>query len=134
MFNCFRFFIDDIPIRIFKNNGHKGVGYPTKAMQVIVSLWDGSSWATDGGREKVNWSSAPFQAHFQDFNIDGCVSTPDSPNKECYSQKHWWNTEKHWLLNAQQQKAYDDIRKKFMTYDYCADRNRYPYPPPECIG
>lgn len=103
-------------------------------MQVIVSLWDGSSWATDGGRAKVNWSSAPFQAHFQDFNIDGCVSAPDSPNKDCYSQKHWWNTEKHWLLNAQQQKAYDDTRKKFMTYDYCADRNRYPYPPKECIG
>ena len=123
-----------MPIRIFKNNGHKGVGYPTKAMQVIVSLWDGSSWATDGGREKVNWSSAPFQAHFQDFTIDGCVSTPDTPNKECYSQKHWWNSEKHWLLNPQQQKAYDDIRKKFMTYDYCADRIRYPYPPPECIG
>lgn len=66
--------MDDIPIRVHKNIISKGVVYLSKTMQGIVSLWDGSNWATDGGRTKVNYSNAPFQAHFQDFNIDGCVS------------------------------------------------------------
>ncbi|KAI3678704.1 hypothetical protein L6452_38007 [Arctium lappa] len=128
------FFVDDIPIRVFKNNINKGVGYPTGTMRVMVSLWDGSNWATDGGRSKANYSNAPFQAHFQDFNIDGCPSTPTSPNKECYSTKYSWNEKEYWQLNSNQLKAYENVRKKYMTYDYCADRKRYPTPPPECIG
>lgn len=26
------------------------------------------------------------------------------------------------------------VRKNYMIYDYCADKNRYPVPPPECRG
>ncbi|XP_024980989.1 xyloglucan endotransglucosylase/hydrolase protein 2-like [Cynara cardunculus var. scolymus] len=127
------FFVDDIPIRVFKNNIKKGVGYPTQTMQVMVSLWDGSDWATDGGRSKANYSNVPFQAHFRDFNIDGCPSIPTNPNKECHSTKYWWNGKKYNHLNPNQLKAYENVRKKYMTYDYCADRRRYPTPPPECI-
>ncbi|XP_071714091.1 xyloglucan endotransglucosylase/hydrolase protein 2-like [Rutidosis leptorrhynchoides] len=127
------FYVDDIPIRVYKNNMIKGLKYPNNTMQVIVSLWDGSDWATDGGQTKANYSYAPFLAHFQDFSIDGCVSLPNEPNADCYSQKFWWNSEKHWQLNSQQLDAYEDA-KKYMIYDYCRDRIRYPIPPIECSG
>nr|XP_043638331.1 xyloglucan endotransglucosylase/hydrolase protein 2-like [Erigeron canadensis] len=125
------FFVDDTPIRVFKNI--KGVGFPNKSMQVLVSLWDGSSWATDDGRTKANYAYAPFQAHFQDFNVDGCPSPPTYPNTDCYSQKHWWNTGNYSQLNPQLLKTCEDVKKKYMEYNYCTDRIRYPNGPPlEC--
>ncbi|KAK9050350.1 hypothetical protein SSX86_030680 [Deinandra increscens subsp. villosa] len=127
------FFVDDIPIRVYKNHQLSGlVGYPHRAMQVVVSLWDGSNWATDGGKTKANWTQAPFQAHFQDFNIAGCPSNPNSPNKGCYSTKYWWNKENYWQLNQRQMRDYETVRRRYMNYDYCSDKNRYPIPPIEC--
>ncbi|KAJ9565060.1 hypothetical protein OSB04_001026 [Centaurea solstitialis] len=139
------FFVDDIPIRIHKNNkikhgkpiqGNKlkGIGYPKRPMQVVVSLWDGSDWATDGGQSKANWAHEPFQAHFQDFNIDGCPSVPTVSNKDCYSSRYWWNRKKYRDLDQRQLRAYENVRKKYMDYDYCTDRRRYPIPHPECSG
>ncbi|KAL4558575.1 hypothetical protein LXL04_036776 [Taraxacum kok-saghyz] len=128
------FFVDDTPIRIYKNKKMKGVGYPNRTMQVIVSFWDGPDWATDGGKTKANYSNEPFLAHFQDFNIDGCQSAPSNPRKDCFSQKHWWNTKNFWHLSSRQRHAYEDVRKKHMNYDYCTDKNRYPTPLPECVG
>ncbi|XP_076945802.1 xyloglucan endotransglucosylase/hydrolase protein 2-like [Bidens hawaiensis] len=128
------FFLDDIPIRVYKNHLVRGiVGYPHRAMQVVVSLWDGSNWATDGGRTKANWTQAPFQAHFQDFNIVGCRSNPNSPNKDCYSTRYFWNSRNYWQLNSQQLRKLEAVRRKYMNYDYCTDKNRYPVPPVECL-
>ncbi|CAI9300818.1 unnamed protein product [Lactuca saligna] len=128
------FFVDDTPIRIYKNNIKKGVEYPNNTMQVKVSLWDGSSWATDGGKTKANWTNGPIEAHFQDFKIDGCLSPVNNPNKDCFAQNYWWNTKTYWQLDTKQQKAYDEVRKKYMNYDYCTDKGRYPIPPHECTG
>ncbi|KAK1412659.1 hypothetical protein QVD17_34085 [Tagetes erecta] len=96
-------------------------------MQLLVSLWDGSDWATDGGKTKANWTQAPFQAHFQDFNIDGCSATPKIPHKDCYNAKYWWNGKNYWQLDQRQMKAYEDVKKKYMNYDYCTDKNRHPW-------
>ncbi|KAL4558574.1 hypothetical protein LXL04_036775 [Taraxacum kok-saghyz] len=128
------FFVDDTPIRLYRNNIHKGVDYPNNTMEVKVSLWDGSSWATDGGQTKVNWSNGPIEAHFQDFKIDGCLSSVNNSNKDCFTQNYWWNNKTYWRLDSKQQKAYDKVRKKYMNYDYCNDKGRYPTPPPECVG
>ncbi|KAI8523244.1 hypothetical protein RHMOL_Rhmol13G0058500 [Rhododendron molle] len=128
-----RFYVDDIPIRVFKNNANIGVSYPTQPMQIEASLWDGESWATDGGQTKTNWSQAPFKAHFQGFNIDGCPSSSTTPQGQCYSPNFWWNQEKYWNLDSNQQKAYENVRNNYMTYDYCSDRPRYPKPPAECL-
>ncbi|KAD4584392.1 hypothetical protein E3N88_21993 [Mikania micrantha] len=130
------FFVDDIPIRVFKNNIIKGVGYPNRTMQIVVSLWDGSNWATDGGRIKADYSKGPFEAHFQDFNIHGCRSPLTEPNKKCFSEDYWWNSKKYWVLNSYQQKAYEHVKKKHMIYNYCTDgigvRNPNHYR--ECFG
>ncbi|KAF6165731.1 hypothetical protein GIB67_012628 [Kingdonia uniflora] len=42
-------------------------------MNVYATLWDGSDWATTGGRIKVDWKLSPFTILFPDFNIDGCM-------------------------------------------------------------
>ncbi|XP_057965438.1 xyloglucan endotransglucosylase/hydrolase protein 2-like [Malania oleifera] len=128
------FYVDDIPIRVFKNNTNTGVSYPSQPMQVEASLWNGDNWATDGGKTKTNWSHAPFVAHFQGFNLsDACPFKPSNGTNRCYSSNYWWNSEKHWKLDPLQEEKYKDVRKKYMTYDYCTDRPRYPTPFPECI-
>ncbi|PSR86352.1 Xyloglucan endotransglucosylase/hydrolase protein [Actinidia chinensis var. chinensis] len=127
----FRFYVDNIPIRVFKNKTEIGVIYPSQPMQIEASLWDGDSWATDGGQTKTNWSHAPFKAHFQGFNIVGC-SPAHQDQQYCHSSKYWWNQGKYWKLNSKQQRQYENVRENYMTYDYCSDRPRYPNPPPEC--
>ncbi|KAJ4956598.1 hypothetical protein NE237_013381 [Protea cynaroides] len=125
------FFIDTVPIRVFKNKTNIGVNYPSQPMQIVTSLWNGESWATDGGKTKIDWSQAPFKAQFQGFNIDGCTSQ-NSNTQPCNSSSYWWNSEKYGALDSIQESAYEDVKTKYMTYDYCSDRSRYPTPPPEC--
>lgn len=129
-----RFYVDDIPIRIFKNKTNIGVNYPSQPMQIEASLWNGDSWATDGGQTKTNWSHAPFKAHFQGFNVGGCPLDQNSINiHRCYSSNYWWNDRKFWKLDKNQQKAYQQVRQKYMNYDYCSDRSRHPNIPPDCV-
>ncbi|KAL0422056.1 UNVERIFIED_CONTAM: Xyloglucan endotransglucosylase/hydrolase protein 2 [Sesamum latifolium] len=130
------FYVDDIPIRVFKNNTRIGVMYPTQAMKIEVSLWDGDSWATDGGRTKTNWSCAPFTADFQGFNVNGCAlaAADQSSSHGCYASKYWWNQSKYWKLGHKQKHKYEQVRNKYMYYDYCDDRDRHPTVPPECAS
>ncbi|XP_058114276.1 xyloglucan endotransglucosylase/hydrolase protein 2-like [Magnolia sinica] len=125
------FFVDNIPIRVFANKTNIGVGYPSKPMQVLASLWDAEDWATDGGQAKTNWTCAPFKANFQGFNVDGCKSY--DPNiSPCYSSSLWWNSAEHMRLSPAQQILYEYVKKRYITYDYCSDKPRFPTPPPEC--
>ncbi|KAJ8749200.1 hypothetical protein K2173_018673 [Erythroxylum novogranatense] len=120
------FFVDHVPIRVFDNKTNIGVRYPSQPMQVLLSLWDGSSWATGGGKTKIDWSHAPFKAYFQGFGIKGCAVVDQS----CYFSKYWWNSISK--LKPTQQSAYENVRKNYLIYDYCFDRKRFPKPAPEC--
>lgn len=115
-----RFFVDEMPIRVFKNNTKKGVAYPSRAMQIIASLWDGSNWATDRGKAKVDC--------FEGFGVDGC---PGRERRQCSSPDLWWNDANHMKLSQRQEEAYKKATA-YISYDYCSDRRRYPTPPPEC--
>lgn len=132
LFARFRFFADETPIRVFKNLASRGVEYPSQAMRIIASLWDGEDWATDGGQAKTNWSQAPFTAQFRGFAVDGCISPPGSSAGSCSSPGLWWNAASFRELNSSQNTAYQNVRKKYMTYDYCSDKQRFPVLPPEC--
>lgn len=111
--------MDGIPIRVFKNKSNIGVSFPSQQMHITASIWNGEPWASNGKR--IDWKQAPFMAQFQGFNIHGCQSP--KPNKAaCHSPHLWWNNKKYWELNPQQQRAYEDVRKKYLFYDYCSDR------------
>ncbi|KAL3365094.1 hypothetical protein AABB24_010310 [Solanum stoloniferum] len=127
------FYVDNIPIRVFKNNENIGVGYPKQPMQLLATIWDGDGWATDGGLTKTNWSFAPFKAYFQDFKIGGCPIINSNTNN-CNSQGYWWNQRNYWRLSSSQRKLYDEYRVNYKTYDYCDDMIRYPTPPLECVS
>ncbi|CAL9225018.1 unnamed protein product [Arabidopsis halleri] len=127
------FYVDTIPIRVFNNNTSNGMNYPSKPMQVVSSLWNGENWATDGGKTKINWAYAPFKASFQGFSDSGChVDDLSINSKACGSSMYWWNTMKYNLLSLYEQKVYKDVRKKYMSYDYCSDQSRSPIFPNEC--
>ncbi|KAK9944792.1 hypothetical protein M0R45_010342 [Rubus argutus] len=127
------FFIDDTPIRVYKNNQKIKVPYPSRPMTIVVSLWDGSDWATDGGQTKIDYNHAPFRAYFQGFDMNACsLDKSKGDVKECYATRYLWNHKVYWQLDSDQQQAYEKVRREYMNYDYCTDSNRYPTPPPEC--
>ncbi|XP_038709409.1 xyloglucan endotransglucosylase/hydrolase protein 2-like [Tripterygium wilfordii] len=123
-------FVDDVPIRVFKNMPDSGVSYPSQPMHVTGSLWNAEGWASGG--IPTDWSQGPFKAYFQGFDVTGCPLEDANNRQACYASDLWWNGKNYWQLNPQQQALLDRSRKSYMTYDYCTDKSRYPQPPPEC--
>ncbi|WJX76177.1 xyloglucan:xyloglucosyl transferase [Trifolium repens] len=115
------FYVDETPIRIFKNRSNIGVKFPSHQMQVKVSIWNGAPWASNG--KKIDWKQAPFVAQFQGFNIHGC-QLKNHNKYNCYSPHLWWNSKKYWELNPQEQREYENVRRKTLLYDYCSDRGQ----------
>ncbi|EOA18386.1 hypothetical protein CARUB_v10006916mg [Capsella rubella] len=127
------FYVDKIPIRVFKNNKRYEMNYPSKPMRVMASVWNGEAWATDGGKEKINWAYAPFKAQYQGFAEHGCRLDGQSDNgKDCGSARYWWNTRTYNRLSANQQKELENVRAKYMNYDYCSNQPRHHVFPSEC--
>ena len=130
--NVNRFFVDDVPIRIFKNSKDLGVKFPfDQPMKIYSSLWNADDWATRGGLEKTDWSKAPFVAAYKSFHIDGCEASVEA--KFCATQgKRWWDQNEFRDLDADQYRRLQWVRSKYTIYNYCTDRTRYPTMPPEC--
>ncbi|TVU07778.1 hypothetical protein EJB05_41147 [Eragrostis curvula] len=134
-------YIDGTPIRVFKNNAAYGVPFPTRQpVHVFASIWDAEDWATQGGRVKTNWSSAPFVATYRRYNVSNACVWDDDSRRRCLGPEEsssvgrrqpswmaqrmdWWS----WMtLNW--------VRMNYMAYDYCEDRKRFPHGfPAECI-
>ncbi|TKY46226.1 Xyloglucan endotransglucosylase/hydrolase protein A [Spatholobus suberectus] len=126
------FYVDDYPIRVFKNGNDLGVKYPfNQPMKIYNSLWNADDWATRGGLEKTDWSKAPFVASYKGFHIDGCEASVNA--KFCATQgKRWWDQPEFRDLDAAQWQKLTWVRQKYTIYNYCTDRKRYPQVPPEC--
>jgi len=133
-------FMDDTPVRVLRNLTAAVPGYPfpsKPAMLIRGSIWDGSSWATDGGRAKVDWSGAPITAAFSGFDVDaacavvvGDVTPPCDDNDPAAL---WWNGGEYEALSDAQRAAYEGIRNNSMVYDYCTDELRFnSHVPLEC--
>ncbi|CAL5038711.1 unnamed protein product [Urochloa decumbens] len=127
-------FVDDTPVRVLRNLTAAVPGYrfPSKpAMLVRASVWDGSAWATDGGRVKVDWSKAPFAAAFRGFDIDaacavgGGAVTTTPPCYDDDSKALWWNGGEYEALSGAQRAAYEGVKRNSMVYDYCTDELRF---------
>jgi hypothetical protein len=133
LFFC-RFFVDDTPIRVFRNNEILGVPFPNaQPMGVYASLWDGSSWATQGGKYPINWNAAPFVASFQGFGIDGCRVVDNNIGACAAGPVYaWWNAPRYQYMTQQQIAALKYVQRTHLFYDYCTDRNRYRIAPREC--
>ncbi|XP_031126784.1 probable xyloglucan endotransglucosylase/hydrolase protein 10 [Ipomoea triloba] len=117
------FFVDDVPIRTYRNHADQGVAYPMEQpTSAQICIWDGSSWAP----VKIDWSKAPFIASFKDYTIDACVWKGD-PSDECRADgpSNWWNQDRFSTLTPQQIEQYQWVMKDQITYDYCTDNQRF---------
>ncbi|XP_042456883.1 probable xyloglucan endotransglucosylase/hydrolase protein 28 [Zingiber officinale] len=124
------FYIDNIPIRELVKSQIMGGDYPAKPMSLYATIWDGSTWATSGGRYKVNYKFAPYTAEFADLMLHGCAANPSDHKTICMGNDDVYNGI---TMSADQRLLMEKFRKKRITYSYCHDRIRYPTPPPECI-
>ncbi|KAL8546507.1 hypothetical protein ACS0TY_006302 [Phlomoides rotata] len=127
------FSIDEIPVRVYKNNEARGIPFPKfEPMGVYSTLWEADDWATRGGLEKINWSKAPFYAYYKDFDIEGCQMP--GPASCASSPRNWWEGAAYAQLTTDQARKYHWVRATHMIYDYCTDRSRTPTTPPECLA
>lgn len=120
------FFVDSIPIRQFRRLKSLKAVYPLKPMSIYGTMWDGSDWATDGGKYRANYSYEPFLSTYTDFIISGCRAEQRDCNPG-YLDRLIPPT-----LSKAQKRALNFVRSNYMTYDYCQDVSRYPKGLPEC--
>lgn len=129
--NLIIFYVDNIPIREIKRIEAMGGDFPSKPMTLYATIWDGSDWATNGGRYKVNYKYAPYIAEFSNFVLHGCAVDPVEPLSKC---DHTSNPESIPTgITTEQRIKMESFRSKHLQYSYCYDKNRYKVPPPECV-
>ncbi|XP_020572253.1 probable xyloglucan endotransglucosylase/hydrolase protein 6 isoform X2 [Phalaenopsis equestris] len=132
------FFVDEVPIRVFKNNERRGVSFPKlQPMAVHSTLWEADDWATRGGLEKIDWTKAPFYAYYKEFDIEGCVASPAIAGDvaACASKAgNWWEEPAYCQLSAGQARLYRWVRLHHLIYDYCTDKSRFAITPTECAA
>ncbi|XP_014523598.1 probable xyloglucan endotransglucosylase/hydrolase protein 33 [Vigna radiata var. radiata] len=130
------FLVDNVPMREFIHSNTNPSIYPSKPMSVYATIWDGSEWATHGGKYPVNYKYAPFVASFAQVKLSGCISDPTAPVSACSkvnpSAQDPVNGPEFTKLSQQQVAAMDWARRKLMFYSYCNDRPRFKVMPPEC--
>lgn len=127
-----RFYVDNVPIREVKRTESMGGDFPSKPMSLYATIWDGSDWATNGGKYRVNYKYAPFIAEFSDLVLHGCAVDPIEQFSKCDDLKSFQSIPTGSITSKQRIKM-DDFRMKHMTYSYCYDQVRYKVPPPECV-
>ncbi|XP_077241023.1 putative xyloglucan endotransglucosylase/hydrolase protein 27 [Tasmannia lanceolata] len=129
------FYVDDIPIREIIRTEAMGGDFPSKPMSLYATIWDGSNWATSGGRYKVNYKYAPYIAEFSNLVLHGCAVDPLEQSPKCDNGdiQAINSLSKSAEISPDQRSKMEKFRKKYMTYTYCYDRARYPTPQPECV-
>ncbi|KAK8582857.1 hypothetical protein V6N13_069625 [Hibiscus sabdariffa] len=130
------FLVDNIPVREFPSNGKFSAAYPSKPMSLYVTIWDGSEWATHGGKYPVNYKYAPFVTSLTDMEMAGCTINPKQPDSSCsnasLSSIDPVGGADFVKLSNQQATALGWARSKLMFYSYCKDTSRYKVLPAEC--
>ncbi|KAL6012812.1 putative xyloglucan endotransglucosylase/hydrolase protein 10 [Asimina triloba] len=120
------FMVDWVPIRVYKNHADKGAAFPRwQPMGVKMTLWNGDSWATRGGKDKIDWSKGPFIASFRNYKIDACVWRGNARFCRGDSSTNWWNKESYSTLTWPQRRLFKWARKYYLIYDYCLDNKRF---------
>ncbi|XP_062198476.1 probable xyloglucan endotransglucosylase/hydrolase protein 28 [Phragmites australis] len=125
------FYVDETPIREVVRTAAMGAAFPSKPMSLYATIWDGSAWATLGGRYRVNYKYAPFVAEFADLVLQGCPVDPTDHSTTAAACDASGSLESL-ALSAEQRAAMAAFRRGHMSYSYCHDRRRYPVALSEC--
>ncbi|KAL3655849.1 hypothetical protein CASFOL_000245 [Castilleja foliolosa] len=129
------FYVDKTPIREVVHNVNMKGDYPSKPMSVYATIWDASTWATNGGQEKVNYEYEPFVAEFKDLVLEGCIVDPTEQilSSNCTDSIAQLVAKDFATITAEGRESMKLFREKYMYYSYCYDNLRYPVIPPECV-
>lgn len=125
------FYVDNVPIREVKRTKAMGGDFPSKPMTLYATIWDGSNWATNGGKYRVNYRYAPYVVQFSDLVLHGCAVDPIEHSSACDAVLPSGSIPS--AITRKQRVQMENFRKRHMTYSYCYDRARYKVPPPECV-
>ncbi|KAL7166769.1 hypothetical protein ACSBR2_037447 [Camellia fascicularis] len=129
------FYVDDVPIREVVRSKAMGADYPSKPMSLYATIWDASTWATNGGKYKVNYRFQPFVSEFKDLVLQGCPVDPiqqlHAPH--CDNSTAALESANFSNITTEGRKSMSRFRERYMYYSYCYDTVRYPVPPPECV-
>ncbi|EXC15872.1 putative xyloglucan endotransglucosylase/hydrolase protein 26 [Morus notabilis] len=130
-------YVDGLPIRVFRNYEKEGIAYPNKqGMRVYSSLWNADNWATRGGLVKIDWNSSPFVANLRRFRARACKFDGPASVTKCASGSpgNWWNNPVYSQLSSAKLGQLNWVRSNYMIYDYCKDTKRFNGQiPPECF-
>ncbi|XP_006650922.2 probable xyloglucan endotransglucosylase/hydrolase protein 30 [Oryza brachyantha] len=135
------FYVDGVPIREVPRSPAMGADYPSKPMALYVTIWDGSTWATDNGKYKVNYKRGPFTAVFSDLVLRGCRArsdirlasvSADEQDRCAAEEEEELMSASYATMTARKRLAMRRFRQRQMLYTVCYDTNRYPEPFPEC--
>ncbi|KAL2942267.1 putative xyloglucan endotransglucosylase/hydrolase protein 28, partial [Bienertia sinuspersici] len=123
------FYVDDVPIREIRRTEAMKHDFPSKPMSLYATIWDASTWATNGGKYKVDYRYAPYVAQFSDLVLHGCAVDPIERSRKCALMD---GSVPSGITPSQQMKM-ASFRKKHLTYSYCYDKSRYKVPPSDCV-
>ncbi|XP_027098931.2 probable xyloglucan endotransglucosylase/hydrolase protein 33 [Coffea arabica] len=127
------FLVDNVPVREVIHNGAISSAYPSKPMSAYVTIWDGSKWATHGGKYPVNYSYAPFATSLRGIEMEGCIRENSAAcSKRSVSSLDPVDGQEFAKLSQLQTTGLEWARGKHMFYSYCQDKSRYKVLPPEC--
>ncbi|KAJ6812203.1 putative xyloglucan endotransglucosylase/hydrolase protein 30 [Iris pallida] len=130
------FYIDNIPIREVLRSDAMGGDYPSKPMALYATIWDGSTWATEGGKYRANYKYSPWVAEFSGLVLQGCRTGPleqyPSAAEGCADSDAQLEAADFSNLTAGKRAAMQRFRERYMTYSFCYDVERYPATFPDC--
>ncbi|CAK9137206.1 unnamed protein product, partial [Ilex paraguariensis] len=112
------YYVDDVPIREVRRTEAMEGDWPSKPMTLYGTIWNGSDWATHGGKYKIDLKYSPFVAKYSDFVLNGCPVNPiqiQPPKCEAPIRAG---------VTPDQRRKMKNFRRKHMTYSYCYDKNR----------
>lgn len=129
------FYVDETPIREVNRNPAMGGDFPSKPMSLYATIWDASSWATNGGKAKVDYKHEPFATELKDLVLEGCIVDPTEQisSTNCTDRIVKLLAQNYSNMTPGRQKSMKFFRERYMYYSYCYDNIRYPVPPPECV-
>ncbi|CAO2836815.1 unnamed protein product [Amaranthus hypochondriacus] len=125
------FYVDDVPIREIRRTAAMKRDFPSKPMSLYSTIWDASTWATNGGKYKVDYRYAPYVAQFSDLVLHGCAVDPIDRSQKCDDASTVGSIPSS--ITPTQRVKMAHFRKKYLTYSYCYDQSRYKTPPSECV-
>ncbi|KAJ1277689.1 hypothetical protein BS78_04G022800 [Paspalum vaginatum] len=130
------FYVDDVPVREVRRSPAMGADFPSKPMALYATVWDASTWATSGGRYRVNYRYGPFVASFTDLALLGCrVDHPVrmvTTTAGCAAAEAALRASDAAVMTVEKLQAMRRFREQNMVYSYCYDTRRYPDAFPEC--